>query len=149
MSWFPHITTAAMVEHENKLLFVKEVCQGKLVLNQPAGHVEKGETLAQAAVRETLEEAGCDISVTSLLGIYSHYYEKAGTMYYRACFIARLDKIHENLPLDDDIIEALWLKPEQARQQSCPFRSPLVEVCMNDYLAGKSYPLSVINELSI
>lgn len=149
MIWSPHITAAAMVEHQNKLLFVKEICHGDLVLNQPAGHVEKGETLEQAAVRETLEESACDISVTHVLGIYSHYYQKANTMYYRVCFIARLDKIRENHPLDNDIIEALWLSPEQARQQTCPFRSPLVEVCMNDYLAGKSYPLSLINELSI
>src|SRR5690606_7730686 len=108
MTWLPHITVACVLENKGKLLFVEERSEGNIVLNQPAGHVEKGETLAQAAIRETLEESACEIRLNALLGIYSHYFEEQDIQYYRFCFIAELIKVHEGRHLDPDIIRTLW-----------------------------------------
>lgn len=146
MAWLPHITVACIVEHNHKLLFVEEMSAGKTVLNQPAGHVEKGETLLEAAFRETLEESACEVEVQSLLGVYSHFYEHLDATYFRFCFIARLQKEHSDRELDSDILNKYWLTKEDAYQRQDNFRSPLVKRCLDDYFSGKRYPVSLIQE---
>ncbi len=146
MRWLPHLTVATMVQHQNRLLFVEERCDGEEVLNQPAGHVEKNESLIEAAMRETLEETGCEVRISALLGMYSHFAKDKNISYYRVCFIAQLIEQHHDRALDTDIIRALWLSPEEAMQQQHRFRSPLVMPCMQDFLKGQNFPLELIKE---
>lgn len=120
---------------------VKENKQGKLVLNQPAGHVENNESLSQAVEREILEETGWSVSVQSLLGFYSFTPEKSEETYHRACFICvPITKMSDKI--DKDICEAVWLNKEEILNHD--LRSPLVKKCLEDYLAGTIYPLSLI-----
>jgi len=120
---------------------VKEKKQGKLVLNQPAGHVENFESLTQAIEREVLEETGWKVKAEHLLGLYSFTAENGTETYHRICFIC-LPIEQESQDIDQDIAEAAWLTTEQILKQS--HRSPLVEKCLEDYLAGTIYPLSLI-----
>ena len=148
MIWTPHATVATLIEQDRKLLFVEEKSdQGKLVLNQPAGHVEKNESIFAAAVRETREETGWEVELTHLLGLYT-YLAPNGVMYYRICFIAQpVHKISDAV-LDTDIIATHWLTQEQLRYQQERLRSPLVLRCVDDFYQGKRYPLSIVYEHS-
>ncbi len=146
MTWSPHITVACIVEHNHKLLFVEELSAGKAVLNQPAGHVEKGETLISAAIRETLEESACKVEIKSLLGIYTHFLEEQNMTYFRFCFIANLIEEDENGDLDPDIIQTHWIGRDEALSFEQRFRSPLVKRCLDDYFSGQSFPLTLIQE---
>jgi 8-oxo-dGTP pyrophosphatase MutT (NUDIX family) len=137
-----------MVEQDGKLLFVEERSEGKVVLNQPAGHVEKGETLIEAAVRETLEESACEVKIKSVQGLYSHYYRELDITYYRFCFLSELIKHHTDKELDKDIISTCWLTPDEAIREVDRFRSPMVESCINDFVAGQFFPLTLLNEIS-
>ena len=120
---------------------VKESKQEKLVLNQPAGHVENSESLSQAIEREVLEETGWKVSTQALLGFYSFTPEKNQETYHRACFICTpIAKVSDKL--DKDISEAVWLNKKEILNQK--LRSPLVKKCLEDYLAGTIYPLSLI-----
>lgn len=120
---------------------VKERKQGKLVLNQPAGHVENHETLTQAIEREVLEETGWHVKTSKLLGLYSFTPTLNHDTYHRACFICLpIEQTHQLI--DQDIEEAVWLTQEQIL--TSPLRSPLVKECLEDYLAGTIYPLSLI-----
>lgn len=148
MRWLPHLTVASIFEREGKLLFVEEHSNGQIVLNQPAGHLEKNETLEEAAIRETLEESACEIELQSILGMYSHYSVENNITYYRVCYRAKLVQEHKHLSLDKDIIRTLWLSPEDAFKEQHRFRSPFVKNCIQDYLNNKSYPLEFITELS-
>jgi 8-oxo-dGTP pyrophosphatase MutT (NUDIX family) len=148
MRWLPHLTVACIVENNGKLLFVEEFSNGNKVLNQPAGHVEKGETLMQAAIRETFEESACEVQLKNIVGMYSHYSKEKNIGYYRVCYRTKLIQENKNQELDSDIIQTLWLTPEQAIKEQSRFRSPFVKNCIEDYLAGNSYPLELITELN-
>ena len=145
----PHTTVATVVEQEGRLLMVKEHADGALVYNQPAGHLEIGETLIEAAVRETLEETGWQVTITALLGIYQYRSERNGITYVRVCFIGKPEAELVNSELDPAIAEALWLTPAEIEriieQQSGAMRSPLVLAAIRDFQAGKSYPLSILS----
>ena len=147
MSWQPHVTVAVVVERAGKFLLVEEKslsCDYD-VYNQPAGHVEHGETLVAAAQREALEETGWEVEPTALLGIYTYTPPSdLNTTYYRFCFIAQALQHHDQ-PLDDGIIQAVWLTPDELTA-SGRARSPLVSQCINDYLRGQSFPLSALYE---
>ncbi len=147
MPWLPHLTVACMVECNGKLLFVEERSQGSIVLNQPAGHLEDGETLAQAALRETLEESGCTVELEAIQGIYKHRSLEKDCTYIRVCYLAKLIQEDVNRELDQDIIRTAWLSPEEALQQEARFRSPLVKNCIQDFLNNKTYPLELVDEL--
>lgn len=147
MAWQPHVTVAVVVEQAGKFLLVEEesVVFDHAVYNQPAGHVEQGETLIAAAQREALEETGWDVEPTALLGIYTYTPPSdKDTTYYRFCFIATALQWHEQA-LDEGIIRAVWLTPEELIA-SGRARSPLVLQCIQDYLRGQSLPLSSIYE---
>jgi 8-oxo-dGTP pyrophosphatase MutT (NUDIX family) len=143
MVWLAHSSVATLVEDNGRFLMVEEHDGERVVFNQPAGHLDEGETLFTAAVRETLEETGWDVELTALLGIY-HYPAPNGLTYIRHCFTATPLRHHPGRALDTPIIAAHWLSPQQILAPDFNARSPLVTACLRDYLAGKRYPLSLI-----
>ncbi|WOE32658.1 MULTISPECIES: NUDIX hydrolase [unclassified Acinetobacter] len=147
-AWTAHVTVATVVEKDGKFLCVEEHTEGvsHTVFNQPAGHVECGETLIQAAIRETLEETGYDVSIESLLGIYSYTPPMfPDRTYYRFCFLAHVLAHHPDACLDDGIIAAVWMTLDEIKI-SARARSPLVIKALEDALSGQKYPLSLIYE---
>lgn len=146
MDWHAHVTVATIVEHEGRFLFVEELKGGRLVLNQPAGHLEPRESLQQAAIRETLEETGCDVELTGVTGIYLYTAPGNGVTYQRICFTARLLAHHPERALDSDISGIRWLNHAELKSESHRLRSELVMHCLDDYLAGERYPLSLVHD---
>lgn len=145
--WKPNSTVATIVVKDDRFLLVEEWSQGRLVYNQPAGHIEKGESLIEAAVRETLEETGWTVRVTGLLGLYiNQAFEH--TTYHRHAFIAEPVSHDPDLPLDKGIEGAVWLNWEELMQQKDRMRSEAVLKCFEDYRAGKHYPLDFIYDFN-
>ncbi len=145
--WKPNVTVAAVVEQNGKFLLVREKANNRLVLNQPAGHLEQGESLIDAVVRETLEETQYPFTPTGLLGIYRTIPDESPDItYLRFCFCG---KISENLngDLDPDIIEVNWLSLEEIRSSLSEHRSPLVIQCIEDYLSKPPCSIDVISQL--
>jgi 8-oxo-dGTP pyrophosphatase MutT (NUDIX family) len=143
-SFEPRITVATIVEREGRLLLVRERQADGIVINQPAGHVEAGEQLIQAAFRETLEETAWRVRVTDFLGIYIFQPAAGAAVYHRYCFIAEPEAHDTGQRLDDGILEALWLSPEELDARAAEHRSPLVARCVADYRSGKRLPLDAI-----
>ncbi|MCB1693801.1 MAG: NUDIX hydrolase [Pseudomonadales bacterium] len=139
MSWPPHITVAVIVEEDGRFLVVEERIDGTLVVNQPAGHLEPGETLFEAARREALEETGWEVELTGISGIYQ--YDSGETLYHRVTFAAAAVH-HTDRPLDPDIDRACWMSP--AELASATLRSPLVLRSIEDFRARKPVPLDFI-----
>ena len=144
MHQLPHITVATIVERAGKFLMVKENSGGRLVYNQPAGHVEVKESLLDAAIRETLEETSWRVNLEKLLGIYQYTSPENGITYIRHCFIAKAIEPRTERDLDEDIAEAVWVSLEELEQRESEMRSPLVLEVIRDYLKGVSYPLSAV-----
>ena len=151
--WAPHVTVATVVSRAGQLLLVEEEKAGQQVLNQPAGHLEPGESLLQAAVRETREETGWNVRVTHLVGAYQWRAPvqadgSGGRHYLRFAFAAEaLDEIPD-ARLDEGIVRALWLDPPELQAMASRHRSPLVWRCVADYLAGCRHPLSLVHQLA-
>ncbi|MCH8542975.1 MAG: NUDIX hydrolase [Alcanivorax sp.] len=154
-SFTPHITVATVVEQDGRFLMVRETVRERAsnagsapadVINQPAGHVEAGELLAQAAFRETLEETAWQVRITGLLGMYVFQPHPRAGVYHRYCFIAEPVKHDPGQRLDRGIIEAVWLSADALRARKTEHRSPLVMRCVDDYLAGRRLPLDAIYE---
>ncbi len=146
MRWTPHATVACIVEHDGKFLLVEEMADGKRVFNQPAGHLEPGETFVEAARRETLEETGWEVEPEALLGLYTYYAPSNGQTYHRFCFIARALRQQPDASLDDGIIGPHWLTRSEIGALGPQLRSQLVTRCIDDYLRGVRYPLDFIQE---
>ena len=144
MHQLPHITVATIVERAGKFLMVKENSGGRLVYNQPAGHVEAKESLLDAAIRETLEETAWRVNLEKLLGIYQYTSPENGITYIRHCFIAKAIEPRTDRDLDEDIAEAVWVSLGELEQRESEMRSPLVLEAIRDYRKGVSYPLSLI-----
>lgn len=145
--WKPHVTVASIVEMDGKYLFVREEVQGKVVINQPAGHLEEGESLVAAVIRETMEETQYEFTPTGLVGIYrSIAEENPDITYLRFLFCGDLGR-HLNGALDADIISAEWLTLEEIKACRAEHRSPLVMQNIEDFLAHPPYPLTVISQL--
>lgn len=146
--WQARTTVATIVERHGRFLFVEEFADPKqpdrLLINQPAGHVEANETLIQAAERETLEETGWHVEVTDFLGIYT-YQPKPHVTYYRMCFLATAINHNPSQTLDTGILKASWYTPEELETKT-NLRSLLVSKCVQDAVAGKRYPLDIISE---
>ena len=140
----PHITVATIVEKEGRFLFVKERAEERIVLNQPAGHLEMDESLIQAAIRETLEETGWDIEITQLIGIYLYTAPSNNVTYQRVCFAGRALAQRENHQLDEGIIAPVWLSRDELIEQQALWRSPMVLRCIDDYLAGERFSLELL-----
>lgn len=142
-----HVTVAAVVVRDGRFLLVEESVGGRTVLNQPAGHWEAGETLLQAAVRETLEETGWDVEPTALLGVYEYEPPELGYGFLRFAYLARPLRHHADRALDPGIARALWLTPDELRAERERHRSPMVQRCVDDALAGRQYPLALVGHL--
>ncbi|HVT35836.1 MAG TPA: NUDIX hydrolase [Nevskiaceae bacterium] len=147
MSWSPHVVVASIVERDGKFLLVEERVNERLVLNQPAGHWEQGETLIEAARREALEESAWDVEPTALLGIYHYQPENLAYSFLRVAFVAEARKHHPQRKLDDGIERAVWLTADEIAAQHARHRSPMLMRCIDDYLAGRRYPLSILTHL--
>ncbi|PAV26736.1 ADP-ribose pyrophosphatase YjhB (NUDIX family) [Tamilnaduibacter salinus] len=143
MTWTPHATVAVIVESDQRFLMVEERSQGRVVFNQPAGHIEENETILDAARREALEETGWSVEPEHFLGLYTFRAPVNGVTYYRFCFSARPVR-QETTELDDDIIAAHWLTRGELADQYDQLRSPLVLQCIDDYRRGRRFPLDVI-----
>lgn len=143
-----HITVACVVQRDGRFLCVEEDIGGSLVINQPSGHWEDGETLVAGAIRETLEETGWDVRPTALLGIYEYQPPDLGYGFLRFAFLAEAVQHHADRPLDDGIAAAVWLSPDELRAAAARHRSPMVQQAVDDALAGRSLPLSAIAHLS-
>lgn len=146
MDWQPHITVATVIENDGRFLFVEELKAGRMVLNQPAGHLEANESLRDAALRETLEETGWDVELTALLGIYLYTAPSNGVTYQRVCFIARPLRHDPQRELDSDISGIIWLTRDELAAQPGRWRSELVLQCVDDYLAGISGSLELLRD---
>lgn len=145
--WRPHVTVATIVEKDGKFLLVEEICHGKRVLNQPAGHLEPKETLIEAAHRETLEETGWDVKIEGVCGVSLYRSPNNGVTYARTLFFASPIAEVEGALLDDDIIAPHWLTLDEIQQKQDMLRSPLVLKSIDHYLSGHRYPLSILLHL--
>jgi len=143
--WAPHVTVATVVVRDGRLLLVEEAIDGRQVLNQPAGHLEPDETLAEAACRETLEETGWTVRLSAFIGTYQ-WTAPDGTPFLRFAYAAEPLSQDPARPLDDGILRALWLTPAELKADPSRLRSPLVWEVVADYLAGQRHPLSIVRE---
>lgn len=150
--WQPDVTVATVVVRDGRLLCVEERAGGELVINQPAGHLEPDESLADAAVRETREETGWNVRITHMVGAYqwkapTQTDGSGGRHYLRFAFAAEaLDEIPGHC-LDDGIVRALWLTPQELQALAPRHRSPLVWRSASDFLGGCRYPLSQLQHV--
>jgi 8-oxo-dGTP pyrophosphatase MutT (NUDIX family) len=143
----PHPTVAVIIEQDQRFLMVEERSNRRSVINQPAGHVENNESLVDAALREVLEETAWEVQITSLLGLYTYTAPHNGVTYHRTCFIAKPTRERPDHALDEGIERAIWLNYEDILAQADRLRSPMVTRCLDDYRAGKRYPLDLIVNL--
>lgn len=146
-SWQPHIVVAAIVERDGRYLVVEEFINGELRINQPAGHWEPGETLIEGVCRETLEEAAWEIEPTGFLGVYAWQPDYLPYPFVRFTFVATPLRHHADRRLDEGIVRALWLTPDELRARQDELRSPSVMSCIEDHRAGRIYPLGMIRHL--
>ena len=148
--WKPHVTVATVVEHEGRFLLVEEHTTDGLRLNNPAGHLDPGESPAQGAARETLEETAWHFTPTALVGIYLSRFARAtpdgadSITYLRFAFCGMLGEEIAGQALDEGIVRTLWMTPDEIRACVHLHRSPLLLTCMEDYLAGKRYPMDLL-----
>jgi len=142
--WKPNVTVAAVVERDGCFLLVEEHTAGGVLFNQPAGHLDPGESLIEGVARETLEETAYSFAPTALLGIYQYRRRGADVTYLRFAFVGRITGHDPDRPLDEGIIRAAWFTPEEIRDSREKHRSPLVVRCLEDYLAGHRYPLALL-----
>ena len=141
-----HLTVATIVVRQDQYLMIKEIDSGKLVINQPAGHVEPGEDIIDAAIRETYEETGWHVGINGFIGIYSSTSPATGITYYRLAFTAKPLSLDEQAVIDADIQEVVWLSAEKIRQNNNQLRSELVVDCLDDYEQGKIFPLDIFRK---
>ncbi|MCP4187809.1 MAG: NUDIX hydrolase [Gammaproteobacteria bacterium] len=145
--WKPHVTVAAIMEREGTFLMVREREKGRVVINQPAGHLEKGETLIEAVIRETLEETQYEFEPTGLQGIYRSVTTYSPEItYLRFLFCGKVGA-HLDGPLDQGIISAEWMSLEEIIADKDQHRSSLVMQSIDDYLNQAPCSLSIISQI--
>ncbi len=144
MVWKPNVTVAAVVQRDGKFLLVEEETDAGLAFNQPAGHLEEGEALVDAVVREALEETAYHFKATHLVGIYNWKHPTKNLTYLRFAFAGELRGWEADRTLDDGIVAARWLTLDEVKATQDRHRSPLILRCIEDLLAGKRYPLDLL-----
>ncbi len=144
-AWKPSVTVAAVIEDKGRFLLVEELSEGRHVLNQPAGHLDPGESLVAACSREVLEETAHRLVPTGLVGIYRWHYAAKDVTFLRFCFRGRSMGADSSLKLDKEIVALHWLTAAQITDRKAEHRSPLVQKCVEDFLAGRHYPLDVLS----
>jgi len=144
MIWKPHVTVAAVIERDEKFLLVEEETSQGLRFNQPAGHLEAGESLLAAVAREVLEESAYHFVPQHLLGIYRWHAPESDTTYLRFAFTGEITGHDPHRQLDTGILHAIWMTPDEFRAAKARHRSPLNLRCIEDHLAGKRYPLDIL-----
>jgi 8-oxo-dGTP pyrophosphatase MutT (NUDIX family) len=142
--WKPSATVAAVVEHNGRFLFVEESIDGRRVLNQPAGHLDPDESLVAACRREVLEETAHRFEPTALVGIYRWHYAPKDVTFLRFCFRGRIEGVDDR-PLDPQIGALHWLTRDELVARRAEHRSPLVQRCVDDFIAGRGFPLEVFS----
>ncbi len=147
--WKPNVTVAALIERDGRFLLVEEDTADGLRFNNPAGHLDPGESPIEACVREVLEETAYDFTPTALVGIYLNRFRRTRTgddiTYLRFAFAGTVGTHHDWRQLDEGIVRALWLTPDEIRACAERHRSPVLLQCLHDYLAGQRYPLDLIH----
>lgn len=151
--WQPDVTVATVVVNEGRLLCVEERVNGGLVINQPAGHLEPEESLAAAALRETLEETGWEVRLTAFIGAYqwrapARPGESTDRHYLRFAFAAEPVALDPTRTLDEGIVQVLWMSPEELQEAHARHRSPLVWRVVADFLAGRRHPLDLAQQIA-
>ena len=146
--WRPSVTVAAVIEKDGRFLLVEEETSHGLRLNNPAGHLDPGESPAEGCAREALEETAWHFEPKALLGVYISRFIKSASgediTYLRFAFTGELGQHEPGRPLDDGIVRTVWMTADEIRANVDRLRSPLVLQCLEDYLAGVRYPLSAI-----
>lgn len=144
--WKPSVTVAAVIEQDGRFLLVEEHTAEGLRLNNPAGHLDPGESPAQGCAREALEETAWHFTPTALVGVYLSRFQRVDTdiTYLRFAFCGTLGAFEAQRPLDTGIVRALWLTPDEIRASTARHRSPLVRQCMEDYLRGQRHPMELV-----
>ncbi len=145
MSWSPAVTVAAVIRQHDRFLMVEESPDGRRVINQPAGHLEAGETLVEAVRREVLEETGRHFTPTGLIGVYQWTVPQTGMTYLRFCFAGTADDPQTARPLDPEIHATHWLTAAQIADGPLPTRSPLVLRCLQDADGCEPIPLDCLH----
>lgn len=146
--WQPDVTVATVVVRDGRLLMVEERADGRTVLNQPAGHLEPEESLEHASLRETREETGWEVRLTAFVGAYQWKAPETGRHYLRFAFAAEPVAHDPSCRLDEGILEALWMTPDELQAAQARHRSPLVWQVVADYLAGRRHPLSLVRQIT-
>jgi 8-oxo-dGTP pyrophosphatase MutT (NUDIX family) len=146
LRWKPSVTVAAVVELEGRFLLVEEHTADGLRLNNPAGHLDPGESIVQAVVREALEETACVFTPSHLVGIYLARLQRSGDdiTYLRFAFAGAVSAPEAGRALDTGIVRTLWLTPAEIEASRERHRSPLLWRCVQDHLAGRRYPLELL-----
>jgi 8-oxo-dGTP pyrophosphatase MutT (NUDIX family) len=145
--WAPHVTVACVIQRDGKYLMVEErdKFSGELVFNQPAGHLEDGESITEAALRETLEETGWRVELTGVLGVALHRAPTNNNTYLRTTFLATPLQCVEDAQIDPDIHAVHWLDYEEILARSARMRSPIALAVIEQYRQGVCYPLDLIH----
>ena len=147
MDWRIDVTVAALIEQGNRFLLVEERVGGQLVLNQPAGHLEPGESLLEAAAREVTEETGYAFVPEAVVGVYLWQCEPNGRSYLRVCLTGTATAPRAEPTLDEGIVGVHWLTRKELDNPERRLRSPMVLRCIDDLCDGARFPLSCLRHL--
>lgn len=147
--WKPNVTVAALIERDGRFLLVEEETSDGLLLNNPAGHLDPGESPIEGVIRETLEETTCTFTPEGFLGVYMSRFRRTRTgediTYLRMAFCGSVSEANPALQLDEGIVRTVWMTLDELHASAARHRSPLVLQCIQDYLAGQRAPLALIH----
>lgn len=147
--WKPHVVVAAVIEQDGRFLLVEERTDEGFKFNQPAGHLEDGESLLEAVRREAFEETAHHFEPDALIGIYRwRHPTKSQRTYLRFAFTGLVTGYDPTAPLDEGILRAVWMTPAEIAASVGRHRSPLLQKCVDDYLNGQSYPLDLLTDFA-
>jgi len=147
--WKPHVVVAAIVEQGGKFLLVEEHTDDGIRFNQPAGHLEDGESLIEAVRREAFEETAHHFEPEALLGIYRWQHpSRPSKTYLRFAFTGQITGFDPTAALDTGILRAVWMTVEEIAETRQRHRSPLLLQCVTDYLVGQRYPLAMLTDFT-